>query len=95
MTPHHAGAIRDIGTVLAEYYLLPLAVALTLALITFGTWVVRQLNTTSQGLALILQDVRPPGAPSLRDMVIDLRAQVVNNDKDARTRSRPAPQRRD
>lgn len=58
------------------YIVFPLILALILGLGTFGLWITHKINDHSQGLALILQDVRPVQGESLRDIVIALTGKV-------------------
>lgn len=54
-------------------------------LITMMTWLIKTVISHNSALALLIREVTPPNAPSLRVLIDDLRYKVdVSNARDAR-----------
>jgi len=63
----------------AEAIFSGVGVALLLAIMAFGTWIVRKISTHDTALALLVQAVNPPGGKSLRDLMQEFQLELVRN----------------
>ena len=60
-----------------DFVLFPLIILLASALLTFSVWIVRKLQDHSEALALVLHEVNPANAPSLRDQLQAIKLDVA------------------
>lgn len=60
-----------------DFVLFPLIILLASALLTFSVWIVRKLQDHSTALALLLHEVNPSDAPSLRDQLQAIKLDVA------------------
>jgi flagellar biogenesis protein FliO len=72
------GAAPSVATMrdVVDFVIFPLIVALVMALLTFAVWIVRKLQDHSEALGLLLHEVNPANAPSLRDQLQAIKLDV-------------------
>ena len=46
---------------------------LVISILVFGAWIVKKLGQHDSALAVILQQLNPPGSKSLRDLMIEIK----------------------
>lgn len=63
----------------AEAIFSGVGVAVLLAVLTFGAWIVKKISTHDTALAILVQTVNPPNGKSLRDLMQEFQLELVRS----------------